>query len=483
MTDLPPPYQHQSDCLSSMDGREAFALLMEMGTGKTRVLIDDWLRNVSRGAGMDLAVVAPAGMYRNWETEILHWAGGRENVDVLTWRSGASKKDLASLKRKVHGGSTKPTALLVNVEALSSVPTSREVFLGFSSRYPSTMLAVDESTTIKNHKAARTKFLLANRQKFKWRRIMSGLVAPRSPLDVFSQFNFLDPAILGFRSYYAFRARYAVMRKMFVRMPNGKERPVDIVVNHRNVDELWRKIAPHSFRVTKDVLGLPPKIYMAPRHVELTDEQKTLYSDLKRHAFARLDGGGYVTTDMAVTMLLRMHQIACGYVVDELGREREVPNRRLAALMEVLEDHSGKAIIWAPYRVSIASVLAALREEYGKEAVVDYWGDTSSDDRVEARRRFQEDPACRFFVGNPATGGKGLTLTAASLVVYYANSWDLEHRMQSEDRAHRAGLTHSVAYVDLTARGTVDEKIVEALRKKMDLASLVTGENLREWIV
>lgn len=477
---MPSLYAHQVSCLAAMDGQRAFALLLEMGTGKTRVLIEDWARLVRAGKSQDLLIIAPSGMYRNWVGELDAWLDPaiRERAHIHVWDSSLSKKARALLIKRLSVPYLGPRVFLVNVEALSGVVEAQkacELFL--SSKVRNAMAAIDESTCIKNPRAQRTKFIVKLGRLAAWRRIMSGLPAPQSPLDVFSQFAFLDPAILGFSSFFAFRARYAVMKK--VRM-NGRD--VNIIVGYRRVDELHARIARFSFRVRKDeCLDLPPKVY-AKREVQLTPDQKRHYTSLCEAAIAMLEDGSFVTIEMAVTLVMRLHQLVCGYLVDESGTIHDVPSKRIESLMELLDEHAGKAIIWAPYRKSIADIAARLRKEYGDKSVVEYWGNVTGDDRVEAVRRFQNDPECRFLVGNPATGGKGITLTEASLVIYFANSYDLEQRAQSEDRAHRSGLTHSVTYVDLVAPRTIDEKIVKALASKINLASQITGDGLRSLV-
>jgi len=142
----------------------------------------------------------------------------------------------------------------------------------------------------------------------------------------------------------------------------------------------------------------------------------------------------------------------------------------------------GKAIIWAHYQYDIITIIKEIVKVHGPCSVVDYYGLTPQDERQDNIRKFQSDPKCRFIVGTPATGGYGITLTAANTVIYYSNGYDLEKRLQSEDRAHRIGQTKSVTYVDIMAEETVDEKIVKALRKKINIASEVLGEDLKSWI-
>ena len=179
---------------------------------------------------------------------------------------------------------------------------------------------------------------------------------------------------------------------------------------------------------------------------------------------------------------MRLHQITCGHFTADDGSTQLVKNNRVTELMDVLEEIEGKAIIWANYQHDITNIIKAVVEKYDEDSIVDYYGLTPQEDRQNNIQRFQNDPKCRFLIGTPQTGGYGITLTAANTVVYYSNGYDLEKRLQSEDRAHRIGQKKSVTYVDLITENTVDEKIVKALRKKINIASEVLGEDLRDWI-
>jgi SNF2 family DNA or RNA helicase len=489
-----PPFKHQLQALEAIQRKpddptdaDVYALLMEQGTGKTKVILDEFGTREDAKDCRNLLVIAPKGVYRNWELieapthlnpELL------ERTGIACWKSGANvteKRRLESFLRK----SDRPRILVMNVEALSTVKEARELCEEFIGQRR-TIVAVDESTRIKGFKAARTKAVIDLTRRAYGRRIMSGLVTPRSCLDLYSQFEFLDYRILGFRSYYAFRARYAILKKQTFK-PRGanKEREVNLVVGYRNQEELREKIAAYSFRVLKeDCLDLPAKIYMPPREVPLTDEQVKVIKQLKLTAQAQLDSGAMISTTMKMTTLLRMHQVLCGHVKDEDGVEHPVKSNRVEQLMEVLDEHSGKAIIWSGFRFSILEIVERLKKEYGPQSVVHYFGDTKDANRQIAVNRFQKDPGCRFFVANPQTGSMGITLTAASLVVYYSNTWSLEDRMQSEDRAHRAGLQHKVTYVDLKGEGsTMEDRLIKSLRAKLDIATVISGDSYREWIV
>jgi len=196
-----------------------------------------------------------------------------------------------------------------------------------------------------------------------------------------------------------------------------------------------------------------------------------------------LIGGDMMSTNNALTQIMRLHQICCGHVKFDDGRQVDIPNNRVNELLATTQEVTGKIIIWANYRRDIENIKAALQKEYGMTAVATYYGDTETEERQEIVTKFQDaDSDLRFFVGNPRTGGYGLTLTAAHTVIYYSNSFDLEVRLQSEDRAHRIGQTNKVTYIDFISPGTVDEHIVKALRNKINIASAVLGENLKDWI-
>jgi SNF2 family DNA or RNA helicase len=255
------------------------------------------------------------------------------------------------------------------------------------------------------------------------------------------------------------------------------------VVGYRRLDELKEKIDRFAFRVTKEeCLDLPEKLYTR-REVELTEGQEKAYNQMKAMALAQLDQG-MVSTVNALTQLMRLHQIVCGHVKLDNGQVVDLPNKRVDELLSVVEESDGKMIIWANYRHDIEAIKLALSKTYGMNSVGTYYGDTEEDERRRVVREFQDpDSELRFFVGNPKTGGYGLTLTAASIVVYFSNSFDLEVRLQSEDRAHRIGQTKSVTYIDLITPKSVDEKIVQALRDKIDIATQVMGEELKQWLI
>ena len=189
------------------------------------------------------------------------------------------------------------------------------------------------------------------------------------------------------------------------------------------------------------------------------------------------------TTQSVLTQLMRLQQITCGFLQPDDEPIQEIKSNRLNELLSVVEETQGKIIIWATWTYDIRKIAELLSKEYGEDSVATYYGATHQDDRQDIVKQFQDpESKLRFFVGQPRTGGFGLTLTAAQTVIYYSNSYDLEIRLQSEDRVHRIGQKSKVTYIDLIAEDTVDNKIVKALRKKINIASEVMGEELKDWI-
>jgi SNF2 family DNA or RNA helicase len=451
---------------------------MEMGTGKSKVLVDNIAMLYDRGAIKGALIVAPKGVYKNWDQiEFpVHLPDHVEHTKVL-WEPTITKKKQAELDTLFDDkGDLK--ILIMNVEAFSTTKgldfarSFLNIFVGRA------LIGIDESTTIKNPTAKRTKNILKLADLAKYRRILTGSPVTKSPLDLFSQCEFLDPYHLGHASYYSFRARYANMVKR-----NFGGRQVQLVVSYRRLDELADILDKFSYRVLKeDCLDLPEKVF-TKRLVELTPEQDKAYKQMKQMALAMLDNGEVMTTVNVMTQLMRLHQITCGHFKADDGTTTALKNNRIDALMQLLEETEGKVIIWANYREDIKNIVESLKKAYGEASTVEYHGGVDATLRQKHIALFQEkNGPARYFVGNAQTGGYGITLTAANTVVYYSNSYDLEKRLQSEDRAHRIGQTGSVTYVDLIAENTVDHKIVKSLRSKINIANEIMGEDIKEWI-
>ena len=468
------PYKHQLTALEKSWNKQNYAYFMEMGTGKTKVLIDNMSMLYDKGKIDGALIIAPKGVVKTWYEQELpaHLPEHIENVTIL-WQSNITKSQQEKLD-SLFEIETALHILVMNVEAFST-----DKGVKFAAKFLNshrTLMAVDESTTVKTPTAKRTKNIIDLGKYAKYKRILTGSPVTKNPLDLYSQCEFLDPYLLDFTSYYAFRNRYAEMKTMHIR-----GRSIQVVNEFKNLGELSDTLGNFSYRVLKeDCLDLPDKIF-TKRHISLTPDQFKVYQQMKKQAIAVLNGK--VTSTMTVlTQLMRLHQITCGHFTADDGTTQLLPNNRISELMNILEETEGKAIIWANYQRDVNQIIQAIVKEYGEESVVDYYGLTPQDERQENIKKFQNGDECRFLVGTPQTGGYGITLTKANTVIYFSNGYDLEKRLQSEDRAHRIGQKKAVTYIDIICEDTVDEKIVKALREKINIASEVLGEELKEWI-
>ena len=469
------PFAHQLKALEMSWDKKVFAYFMEMGTGKSKVLIDNIAMLYDKGRINGALIIAPKGVYKTWTDEQIpdHMPEHIEK-EVVLWESTAGKKKEEELQ-KLYKSSYDLHILVMNVEALST--KKGKIFAAKFLSCHESMMAIDESTTIKNPTAIRTKTILDLGKDVKYKRILTGSPVTKSPLDLFTQCYFLDPWLLEQQSYYSFKTRYAITRQI-----NVSGRMIHIVSGYRNLGELSNQLKPFSFRCLKDdCLDLPAKTYMK-RIIQLTSEQQKIYDQMKKMALAELNGK-LTTTANVITQMMRLQQITSGHFKSDDGKVQVIKNNRLNELLDVLSEMEGKAVIWAHWRHDIQTIVDAVKKEYGDNSVVTYYGDTSTDDRQKAIKSIQNpDSPVRFVVGTPQTGGYGITLTGASTMIYYSNGYDLEKRTQSEARIDRIGQTRNMTYIDIIAEKTIDEKIVLALRKKINIASQVMGEELKDWI-
>ena len=469
------PYEHQLKALEMSWSKSYFAYFMEMGTGKSKVLLDNISMLYDQGKINGALIIAPKGVIGTWyKQEIpIHLPDHIENETIL-WQANITKGQSQKLSRLFKVGE-ELHVLIMNVEAFST-----QKGVAFASKFlmsHNTLMAVDESTTIKNPGAKRTKNICSLSSRARYKRILTGSPVTKSPLDLFKQCEFLETELLGHVSYYTFRTRYAVMKTA-----NFGGRSVQIVVGYRNLEELSEKLKPFSYRVLKDdCLDLPAKTYMK-RIVKLTPEQEKVYKQMKHLALAEMEGK-VMSTATVLTQLMRLQQINCGHFTADDGTIKPIKNNRIKELLDTLEEIHGKVVIWAHYQYDVETIVEHLKEEYGDNSFVTYYGKTPMSERQDNIQKFQDpDSPVRFLVGTTQTGGYGITLTAASTMIYYSNGYDLEKRQQSEARIDRIGQKFPMTYIDLMVEDTVDERIVKALRKKVNIATKIMGEELKAWI-
>ena len=472
------PFKHQSKALRDSWDAKYYALFMEMGTGKSKVAIDTMGALYTERKINAALIISPKGVYDNWvQGEIPTHLSDEIETNIVRWQPSSAQWFQKQMRTLVYEKFNGLKIFVMNTEALSTPRGAQAAFI-FLEANDENIVIVDESTSIKNRSANRTKNIMQLKGLSKYRRILTGSPVTRSPMDLYSQCMFLSVLALNFKSFFAFQNRYALVQKRTMGPRSFNE-----IVGYRRLDELNQKLESFSNRVLKeDCLDLPDKMY-TKRLVPLSEEQNKSYKEMKRLALTKLHNGELATTQSVLTQIMRLQQICCGHIQDDEGNLVSFANGRLKELLDICEEVQGKAIIWATFTYDIQQIAKALRDRFGPDSVATYYGETPQEERQEIVQRYQdlEDPL-RFFVGQPKTGGYGITLTAANTVIYYSNSYDLEIRLQSEDRAHRIGQTNKVTYVDIISPDTVDEKILKALKEKINLAQQVLGEDVRSWL-
>ena len=482
---LKEPFKHQKDAVASCHNTDMhnYAYLMEMGTGKTLTALIDLLLLNNKDIVECAVVLAPKSVYRNWMKEINTFISSDYDYKVNTWDPSMidpyTKENLSTEKFFVAGRESKLHVFLMNIESLST-PKGMNYLSAFLSRkdLSRTMMIVDESTTIKTPTAKRTKNLIKITKDIAYKRILTGTPVTKSPLDIYTQFAFLDTKILGQSNYYAFRARYAKI----INRPTSGGRHFPLITGYQRLEELEEKIYTHAFRVKKEeCTDLPDKVYQK-RFVTMSEKQLVAYESLRRNAMF-IFNDNTTTSVNRLSQIVKLHQVCCGFTINDDGEIHDVPNKRYDELLNVLEESDGKVIIWANYRHNIQTITQKLKDKYGDTSTAAFYGDTDNQVRMDLVENFQnKGHDLTYLVANPKTGGYGITLTASHTVVYFSNNYDLEIRLQSEDRAHRIGQKNKVTYVDFVCKGTVDEKILTALKNKVDIASQVMGDELKSWI-
>jgi len=461
------PFKHQRQSLIEGAKPYNFAYFMEMGTGKTKVAIDNaaYLYQEQR---IDFAfVIAPNSVYQNWKKEIdFHCP---EETNIYIWK--VTKDKTFKLDPK------KLTFILMNVEALSHASGKKWLEYKLLKHGMRSMIILDESTSIKNLKASRSKAIIKLGQLARYKRILTGSPITKSPLDLFSQCAFLDKALLGYDNFTVFKAKYAVMYSIERGGYN-----IQIPKYYINLEELEYKLKNFSYRVRKkDCLDLPEKMYVQ-RYVDMSEEQKLAYERLKINALMIMKDEE-VSYNNKLTELLKLQQVANGFVKTNDGNIVDFKtNAKLQELMRILEETEDKCIIWANYVHNIQNIKKKLAETYGVDSVVSIYGQDSVESRNQSVEKFQNKDECRFLVGNPTVGGYGLTLTAAKYVIYFSNSYNLEVRQQSEDRAHRIGQKSQVTYIDIICRDTIDQMVLHNLENKIELSAKTLGEQVQKWL-
>lgn len=459
------PYKHQRENFERTRSWKYYAFFWEMGTGKTKPMLDTIAWLFLKGEIDGALIISDMGSYRNWPiNEIPTHFDPSIPRRMATYWSGMGKRQREECEDILTAKDDLLDFAFINIEALSSKRGYEWARCFVESHYAMTI--IDESTSIKNPKSLRSRAAHDLGRRSDYRRIATGTPVTQGPLDLYSQCEFLEPGLLGHRTFVSFRSHYAILRDVILGTRRFK-----IVAGYVNLEELEARLRQFSSRITKkECLDLPDKVYET-QFVEMSERQLQIYTQLRDEAVVMLQSGMLSSTS-AITTVEKLHQICCGHVKDDDGNVTDLESNRMDILLELLENHMRKTIIWCHYQRDVELVSMALREKFQKDGYfpVMHYGKTPPDERVNALDLFVNNARCLWFIGTPSTGGKGLTLTVASDVIYYSCGYNLEHRLQSEDRCHRIGQTNKVTYVDLTTVGTVEQRILKALTDKKSIA-------------
>ncbi len=458
MTFKTEPYAHQLQAFKESKDKEYFALLAEMGLGKTKISIDtfDWLYQ-NRGV-VGMLVTAPKSVYLNWIKEIdTHF--NQVIYSIAAYESGMGKRKKAALEYVTNNNTGSPKIMLINLEATRTkkgFAAARE-FL----QNNRCLMVVDESSEIKTWNSKQT--IACNNLGIMaaYRRILTGTPISQSPLDLFAQFEFLKQGLTGSPNFFAFKYTYAKI----VKVDLGPGRPsFEKIESFQNLKQLQHIIRPHCVRMLKrDCLDLPSKSF-SERKITMTKEQQEHYDNIKNLAITEHKRGD-LTVQSALATLQKLHQITSGHLKldnEEVVRFKNAKLEELKKIIKELEEGT-KVAVWCAFQEDVRILQEALPNS------VTYYGEDSTQKRQESIKKFQEGNA-QFFISTVQCGGMGITLTAAHYAVYYSNNTKLKHRLQSLDRIHRIGQDKNVHYIDILCEDCVDEKIKKDIDKKAVLA-------------
>ena len=478
------PFQHQIEHLRQHVNDKSWGLLWEQGTAKTKPIIETAALKFSEGSIDGLLVVAPPGVERNWNTdEIPKHLPPEFALDTMVQVFSTARKHTQAHKRSMNAAMNYVglSVLLISYNAFMTAEGKKLVWDFLKKR--KVLFVLDEAHNIKSPNAKRTKSIIAAGRYPVMKRILTGTPIAVGPFDLYSQIKFLDEFFWknkGIHGSVEFRNHFGrwLTRDEHKRL-HGYDPGYDQLIEYQNLEQLTEWLKEISDRVLKDeVLDLPPKLY-TKRYFDMSREQTAAYRELKEELMLEI-GDNLITAELPIVRLLRLQQIACNYVPvadDEPVHMFSAKNPRMNVMEEIRDETFTPGIIWARFRHDVDQLM----DLFGKDAVR-YDGSVDEDQAERNKLAFQRGDA-QWFIGTAAKGGPGLTLTQAKVMVYYSNSFKLIDRLQSEDRCHRAGMDeHPVTYIDLVANGTVDERIVENLRNKRDIARSIQGDEWKEWI-
>ena len=446
---------------------KGFGLLFEMGCGKTLTAISIAGAGYQMGKVERLLIVAPTSVVAVWPKELQEYAKFKYTCKTLL---GEKKQRIKQIDDLLKFPFKALKVAVINYES-----TWRPEILEKLKEFDADMVIADESQRIKTYDAAQSKAMHELGDQARYKLILSGTPVQTAAIDIWSQYRFLDKTVFG-DNFFKFRGRYAIMGGY------GNKK----IVGYKDLEGLIKKEHSIAFRVTKDeALDLPEQTFET-RKIQFNQKEKNLYERIKKDSYAELDGGGHITATTVLTRLLRLQQLAGGFLVqDDAQKPQLVSRAKLDALADIIEDYvigSGKKlVIFARFIAEVKAIMELADKVLPKELKqVAIYGDIKKEDRGDIVKQFQEDPKTVLFIGQIDTAGTGITLTAADTCVYYSKNFNYATYSQSLSRIHRIGQRNCCTYIDLEIEGTIDELISKALSRKEDMAKTVV-DNWRDF--
>lgn len=473
------PYKHQLDTLDVLRSHEYYAIFHQQGLGKTGLLIADILAAAETGAVNGAVVITLPGVHLNWLTELKKfWIKDIKPAKAFAWQPVYAGSDTYKRKFASFLADTGFKVLLLPISIFSTdsgIDLTRSFFKACASKV---FLVVDESSTCKHGSSSRTKNVLKIAPYFKRRRIATGTPVTQGVFDLFYQAEILarKGSLLGFSNIMSFKRYYGVFQTIFY-----GPRSFPKLMGYQNLDILKQKIAAFGDIKTKEeCLDLPPKIFCS-FEVELDPKQRVFYNDLAKTYMAWLDSGESVDATNALLRLNRLFQCVYGYTKEDITNNIvDLSMQRIEAVQTCLETIGDKqVIIYCTDRWLQVKLHDALSEEHGHGNVVTYVGDTPASEREENKEKFISGKTKLLICSSAMAYGH--TLVNCDTMIFASKSFNLEHRLQMEDRIHRIGQTRPVTYIDIIAQKSVEELQLEALRGKIEVGNEVIPM-IRTWL-
>lgn len=459
------PYAHQAEALNTAWLKPAFAYFLEQGTGKSKIIVDEIVNLNEQGFINCAIIIAPNNVHVNWKNEFLkHWPN-YDHWGIQIWRSGTPKPKMEAETRAILN-SGKLLVFLMNIEAISS-QNGQDYLKRILLARRRTYLAIDECHKIKSPGAKRTKTLISLAHLCRFRRIATGTEAQEGIENLYSQFRFLNPDIIGVKTYRAFVSMYCIM--------GGFENRE--IKSYQNQEILANKIAPYAYQKRKkDCLDLPDKVYVT-HDIGLTTAQTAIYKQLVEELLLELDSGAIVDATIAMTRMMRLQQVLCGHINSSEPAFKDqyeiIPSFRADFVAELCEEATSKCIVFCRFIRDVELIITACASlgigGIGISSIVE------GGRRLAEIDRWRVNAHLKVLAITTATGGTGLTLNEASTTIFYSNTWSSTDRIQAEDRNHRIGQESKVTYHDIIVRNHIDHRLLRVLQNKNTAANQFRG--------